>query len=310
MPRDSLGTSRSAGRSSWACSPTSLPTPGGITPRREVPHLVVHLERRTGGTTGVPGPGGQPRQRGAQAPQRAAHDAERGLDKGVQLLIGLIGVGEEPGEHLKQHLVSEVEQLGHLAGDRVGQQRLRVIDVEGLPGEGGNDRPGGLEGRVLLAQLLVFAPDAEEPAVMRRPPVSARPLTLLYDLVDGRTRRRQVRHSDQLRPAEPLRRGLRPRLTHEQHALAEPVGQIAQALFDPAVQVPDGRETLRAGHHLGRAYRLRRRRSGDEFRRIHALHALWPLQVQEMSEGVSTERQQRELHARREVLRVAREVRP
>jgi hypothetical protein len=100
----------------------------------------------------------------------------------------LSSVGEEPGQHLKQHLVPEVEQLGDLAGHRLGRLRLRLVDVEGLLREGGNDRPGRLEGRVLLPQLLVLVPDAEEPAVMGRLPVPARALALLDDLIDGRAR--------------------------------------------------------------------------------------------------------------------------
>src|SRR5262249_58147366 len=108
---------------------------------------------------------------------------------------------------------------------------------------------GGLKGRVLVTQLLVSAPDREDRAVMRRPPVPARPLTLLDDLVDGRARRRQVPDREELRPAEPLRGGLRPRLTHEQHRLAEPAGEIAHALLDPAVEMPPRQDALPASHH-------------------------------------------------------------
>ena len=63
---------------------------------------------------------------------------------------------------------------------------------------------------------------------------------------------------------------------------------------------------LRAGHHLG-ADHGPGDGGRDEFRRIHALHALWPLQ--ETRQGIGAEGQQRELHSRREVLAVAREVR-
>jgi hypothetical protein len=49
-------------------------------------------------------------------------------------------VGEEPGQHLQQHLVSEVEQFGDLAGQRLGRLRLRFFDVVGLLREGGPDR--------------------------------------------------------------------------------------------------------------------------------------------------------------------------
>jgi hypothetical protein len=74
--------------------------------------------------------------------------------------------------------------------------------------------------------------------------------------------------------------------------------------------MPDGQEALHARHHLGPAHRLGRRRGRDEFRRVHTLHALRPLQVQEMREGIGAERQQREVRTRREKLGVAREVRP
>jgi hypothetical protein len=90
--------------------------PGGLAPRHEIPYLVVHLERRAGRVIWARGPEGQPRQRGTQRLQDPGHDAERGADQRVQLLIGLIGVGEEPGQQVKQYLVSEVEQLGDLAG--------------------------------------------------------------------------------------------------------------------------------------------------------------------------------------------------
>jgi hypothetical protein len=55
-------------------------------------------------------------------------------------------VGEEPGQHLKQYLVCEVEQPGDLAGYRLGRLRLRLVDVEGLLREDGDNRPGGLDG--------------------------------------------------------------------------------------------------------------------------------------------------------------------
>ncbi len=71
----------------------------------------------------------QPGQRGAQRFQEPGHDAERGVDQRVQLLIGLIGVGEEPGQHLEQHLVGQVERLGDRLGERVGRLRLRPLDV-------------------------------------------------------------------------------------------------------------------------------------------------------------------------------------
>ena len=119
---------------------------------------------------------------------------------------------KKPGQHLKQHLISEVEQLGDPAGQRLGRLQLRLVDVVGLLHEGGHDGLGGLKGRVLFTQFVVFAPECEEPAVMRWPPVPAWPLTLLDDLLDTRARRRQIPDREELPPADPLRGGLRPRL--------------------------------------------------------------------------------------------------
>ena len=95
-------------------------------------------------------PGGQPGEGCRQRPQNAAHQAEGALDQHTELFVGLVGVGEEPGQHVQQHLVTEVEQLGDPARGRIGQQWLRLTDVERLPGERRDDRPGGLEARVLL----------------------------------------------------------------------------------------------------------------------------------------------------------------
>jgi hypothetical protein len=70
-------------------------------------------------------PGRQPGERRAQRLDHAGHQAERGADERIQLLVTLVGVSEEPGQHLQQRLVAEREQLGDLAGRRRGDQRLR-----------------------------------------------------------------------------------------------------------------------------------------------------------------------------------------
>jgi hypothetical protein len=63
---------------------------------------------------------------------------KRALGERIEVFVGLVGVGEEPGQQPQQRLVSEVEQLGDGAGDWLGRQRLRVGDIEGLAGK----RPG------------------------------------------------------------------------------------------------------------------------------------------------------------------------
>jgi hypothetical protein len=108
-------------------------------------------------------PGGHPGERRTERSHHTGHQPERGLDQRAELLVGLVGVREESGEHLEQDLVAQVEQLGDAPGGRIGQQRLGLRDVEGLAGERGNDRPGRLEVRVLFAQPVVLLPDAEEP---------------------------------------------------------------------------------------------------------------------------------------------------
>jgi hypothetical protein len=59
-------------------------------------------------------------------PHHAAHEVEGRADQRFELGIGLVGVGEEAGQHLQQRLVGEVEALADGAGGRVGQQRLRA----------------------------------------------------------------------------------------------------------------------------------------------------------------------------------------
>src|SRR5206468_7006925 len=136
------------------------------------------------------------------------------------------------------------------AGGRLGQQRLRLGDVEGLPGEGRDDRPCRVEGRVPLAELAVFVPDAQEPAVVRGLPVAAGALTLLDDLLDGGVRRFQAGDGDLLWSPEHLWSGLGARLAHEQTPPTEAAAQAAQAVQVSAAEVPDGGKHLRAAPAL------------------------------------------------------------
>src|SRR5260370_10818386 len=136
-------------------------------------NLVVDLERRARGPPGVSGPGRQPGEGRAERLEHPGHEPERGADQHAQLLVALVRVSEEPGQRLEQRLVAEGEQLGDRDGRGLGSQRLRRLDVVRLPGERGDDRPGRLEGGVLLAELALLLPPAEEAAAMGGTPVAA-----------------------------------------------------------------------------------------------------------------------------------------
>ena len=187
-----------------AC-PLGQQRPGGLAPRHEVPELVVHLERRPRCPAGVVRPGREPGKRPSQRPEHACHQPERGADECGELLVGLVGMGEEPVERLQQRLVAQVEHLRYRAGQRIADQGLRLGDVIRLAGERRDDRAGRLERRVRLGELAVLLPDAEEPAVVGGLPVAPGALALLDDLADGGHRRLQVMDRDELRPAEQFR---------------------------------------------------------------------------------------------------------
>ena len=106
---------------------------------------------------------------------------------------------------------------------------------------------------------------------MRVAPVAAGALALLDDLSHRGERGLEAPDRDQLRPAQQLGGRLGARGSDEQGALAEAVGQCPQAILDPAVQMPDGREVLAAWHQFLFAQRLaRRRRWGRTPRRLGA----------------------------------------
>src|SRR5215471_17330204 len=111
-------------------------------------------------------------------------------------------------------------------------------------------RPGRLERRVTLAQVLVFLPHGEEAAVVRVLPVAASAFALLDDLVDGGLGGGGIGDRDHLWPAEPLRRRLGAGRADEQGAFAEPIGECHQPALDAAVEVADRRELLPVRHCL------------------------------------------------------------
>ena len=92
----------------------------------------------------------------------------------------LADVGEEADEDLQDQVVIDVEQVGDIGGHRVGDD-----DVEAHPVDrahpGGDDRMGGLEGRIGGLDRLELLEDGEEPAVVRLAPVTAGAFALLDD---------------------------------------------------------------------------------------------------------------------------------
>ncbi len=145
---------------------------------------------------------------------------------------------------------------------------------------------------------------------MSLPPVAARALALLDDQIDRGLRGLQVRDRDELRPAEQLGRGLGVRGADEHRALPQPVAQGAQPLLQAPVQVPDGLVLLAARHELGRVEAGAGGRDRPERLGVLQLHALGPLQVEEVAQRLLAEGQQVELDAGGEVAGALREVRP
>ena len=199
--------------------------PGRLAVRQHVVGLVEQLEAGPGGAARVLLAGRERRDQVAERLDGAEHQVDGRVGQRLELGIGLLGVREEALQHQQQDLVADVEQVHDLAGDRVGGQRNAGVAL-GRPDVDRDHRPDRVEGRVGLAQLQVLVEDRDELAEVRVPPVPARALALLQDLVDGPLRRGHVGDRDQFRPAEVLLGGLRPRRPDEQHLLAELVRQV------------------------------------------------------------------------------------
>ena len=96
----------------------------------------------------------------------------------------------------------------------------------------------------------------------------------------------------------------------EETALAQAIGEVPQAVGDPAVQVPNRGVILGVREVLVWRNRLTGRLYWHESLCVHPLHPLWTLQEEEVGQSRLTEREQAELDARRKVVGPAREVRP
>ena len=48
----------------------------------------------------------------AEGPDDVGHQVERGADQQLELLVGLVGVGEEPGQQVQEDLVGDRGDLG------------------------------------------------------------------------------------------------------------------------------------------------------------------------------------------------------
>ena len=179
-----------------------------------------------------------------------AHQIERGADQQLELLVGLVGVGEEAGQEVQKDLVRDRGDLRDAMGLGVRDHRDRSREVERLPREGRHDRARRLECRIGGAQRVVLIPDREEAAVVGVLPMAASALALLDDLAHGPQRGVEIGDCDDLRPPEQLRRRLRAWRADEQRSLAKVVRQPRQPVLDPSVEMSDGEELLPARHRL------------------------------------------------------------
>ena len=252
------------------------------------------------------------RERGDQVAERLdhlEHQVDARVGEHLELSVGLLGVREEALQERQQDLVGDVEQVHDLSGQRVGDQRDVDVALD-RPDVDSDHRADRVEGPVGLAELLELVQDRHELAEVRVPPLPARPLALLQDLVDRPLRGRDVGHRDQFGPAEMLTRGLRPGRADEQPLLAELVRQVRDAGLDGPVQVPDGLEILGARDDLARLHRGHRAAEGGHPVGVLEVHALRALKEHEVAQRLVAERDQGQVHARGIVAGGVREVRP
>ena len=106
----SQGAPGSQKSAAWRRRSTSS-DPGRLAVRQHVVGLVEQLEAGPGGAARVLR---ARRERGDQVAERlddAEHQADRRVGQRLELGVGLLGVREEPLQHLQQDLVADVEQV-------------------------------------------------------------------------------------------------------------------------------------------------------------------------------------------------------
>lgn len=240
-------------------------------PRRidggEEQHVAVQLEPRPSIAQAVvrPLPSVERRQLGQHLGQRTdehGHEREeRGVHHPVHLLLGLHVVAVEVEEHEQHQLVRAVEELGHLDGKGVLQQRDLVLRADVGVARRHRVADHGPRAELLEAELLHLAADASEkaevrPRQIRR--VHRDAFALLEDHGDGLLRAGEVGHADEVdavlievvhradrissaRAAEDLQR----RPADEEVFLAQGGGERNEAVADGLVQLLDGVPTER-----------------------------------------------------------------
>ena len=97
----------------------------------------------------------------------------------------------------------------------------------------------------MSAERQILIQDVDELSKMRRPPIAARPLTLLDNGIERSLRGRRVANRHKFGPAEVLGTRLGTRGSAEQALVVVALRQVVQAILDGAVQVADRCEVLK-----------------------------------------------------------------
>src|SRR5262249_8184896 len=136
----------------------------------------------------------------------------------------------------------------------------------------------------------------QEAAEVRVAPVTASPFTHLNDRLDGADRVIGARDWPKLLPAEQLASGLRSDRAEEQVLLTHLLRQVAEARFGRPEQVADGPELLQVRRDLLASHDQDRVFDRGQPLGIVQIHALGPLEEQEMTKRLLTERKQLKAH--------------
>ena len=113
-PNGSDGLREPGGERRRVVEPLGEQQPRGAMVRQQVVGLVEELERRAGGRTGMLGSDRQRCEQVAQRLDSVVHETDGDVGEDRGLGVGFVDPRQQPIQHLQQHLVDDVEQVGDL----------------------------------------------------------------------------------------------------------------------------------------------------------------------------------------------------